>query len=252
MKRTKKQDKAYAIFDILDDLYPHARAELDFSNPFELLIATVLSAQTRDTRVNHITPDLFREYPTPEKLAQAEQEDIEKIIKSLGYYRAKSERIIALAQQLIENYDGVVPPELDELTTLPGVGRKTAFVVLGSAFDQPGITVDTHFGRLSRRFGWTKATNPDIVEREIAKLFEPQVWTRLSSVIIFHGRRVCHAQKPACGICPLMKICPSAGKVSPGVRPETNRVKAEKLLAYDYAIGQPMHDHLMQRVPLET
>lgn len=196
----------------LDALYPDAHCELDFTTPFELLIATVLSAQTTDVRVNGVTPTLFARYPDAVALAAAERDDVEKIIQPTGFFRAKTQSILGLSQALVDRFGGEVPGTLKDLVTLPGVGRKTANVVLGNAFGVPGITVDTHFGRLVRRFGWTTQTDPDKVEAEIAALFPKSDWTMLSHRVIWHGRRRCHARRPACGACPLAQLCPAYGE----------------------------------------
>jgi endonuclease-3 len=193
-------------------LYPDAHCELDFRSPFELLVATVLSAQTTDKRVNMVTPVLFAAYPTPAALAAADREDVERIIQSTGFFRAKTQAIMGLSQAIVDRFDGEVPGRLRDLVTLPGVGRKTANVVLGNAFGVPGITVDTHFGRLVRRFGWTAETEPDKVEAEVGALFARRDWVLLSHRLIWHGRRRCHARRPACGACPLAPMCPSYGE----------------------------------------
>ena len=191
--------------------YPDAHCELDFSNPFELLVATVLSAQTTDVRVNSVTPELFRRYPDAHALAGAERTDVETIIASTGFFRAKTESLLKLGAALVERHGGEVPGRLEDLVKLPGVGRKTANVVLGNAFGVPGITVDTHFGRLVRRFGWTAEEDPVKVEHAVGALFPRKEWTQLSHVLIFHGRRTCHAKKAACGACPVARLCPSYG-----------------------------------------
>ncbi|MDA2808208.1 endonuclease III [Nocardiopsis suaedae] len=193
-------------------LYPDAHCELDFENPLQLLVATVLSAQTTDRRVNAVTPGLFARYPTAADLAGADRAELEGVLRPTGFYRAKADNVIRLAQALCERHGGDVPGDLDDLVALPGVGRKTANVVLGNAFEVPGITVDTHFGRLARRFGWTAQTDPVRAEREVGSLFEPKDWTMLSHRVIWHGRRVCHARKPACGACGLARMCPSFGE----------------------------------------
>src|SRR4051794_25479551 len=197
---------------MLAQTYPDARCELDFDNPFELLVVTVLSAQTTDKRVNAVRPTLFAAYPDAPSMAAAERDDLERIIGPLGFFRAKTESLLKLSAALVERYDGQVPPSLSELVTLPGVGRKTANVVLGNAFDIPGITVDTHFGRLARRFGWTEETDPVKAEHAVGGLFEKRDWVMLCHHLIWHGRRVCHAQKPACGACTVAKWCPSYGE----------------------------------------
>lgn len=202
---------AGAIYRILSKEYPDARCELDFKTPYQLLVATVLSAQCTDKRVNAVTPALFAKYPSAKEMAGARISDIERIIKPTGFFRAKARNIKALSQGIMGRYEGQVPHDLDELVSLPGVGRKTANVVLGNAFDIPGLTVDTHFGRLSRRFGWTIENDPAKVEQDVAKLIPKKEWTHLSHRLIWHGRRICHSRKPACGACPLAKLCPSFG-----------------------------------------
>ncbi|MGV3016137.1 endonuclease III [Rothia sp. 88186D007BW] len=224
--------RARKINRILGQTYPYAVAELDFDNPYQLLVATVLSAQTTDVRVNAITPELFARYPDAAALAQARSEDVEDIVRPLGFYRSKAKAIVNLAAQLVSDYQGQVPGQLSELVKLPGVGRKTAFVVLGNAFDKPGITVDTHFGRLARRLGFTSEEDPAKVESAVAELFEPKDWTQLSHRLIYHGRRICHSQKPACGACPVADMCPAYGTG------ETDRAAAEKLLKYEMAPGR--------------
>jgi endonuclease III len=195
----------------LTELYPDVHTELNFSTPLELLVATILSAQTTDKRVNLVTPVLFARYRTAADYAAADRGDMEKIIQSTGFFRAKTSSLIGLGQALCERFGGEVPASLAELVTLPGVGRKTANVVLGNAFGIPGITVDTHFARLSRRFGWTRQTDPVKIESDVGALFPPREWTNLSHRLIWHGRRVCHARKPACGACELARLCPSYG-----------------------------------------
>ncbi|WP_017558883.1 endonuclease III [Nocardiopsis baichengensis] len=193
-------------------LYPDAHCELDFEGPLQLLVATVLSAQTTDKRVNAVTPRLFERYPGAEDLAGADAGEVEQILRPTGFYRAKAANVIRLAQALCERHGGEVPADPEALVRLPGVGRKTANVVLGNAFGVPGITVDTHFGRLARRFGWTAQTDPVRAEHEVGALFERKDWTMLSHRVIWHGRRVCHARKPACGACGLARMCPSFGE----------------------------------------
>jgi endonuclease III len=195
----------------LADTYPDARCELDFATPFQLLVATVLSAQTTDRRVNAVTPTLFARYPDPAALAGADRAEVEALIQPTGFFRAKTDTLLKLAQALCDRYGGEVPPRLEELVTLPGVGRKTANVVLGDAFGVPGITVDTHVARLVRRFGWTDETDAVKVEHAVGALFPRSEWTMLSHRVIWHGRRRCHARSPACGACPLARACPSYG-----------------------------------------
>ncbi|WP_410615308.1 endonuclease III [Amycolatopsis sp. lyj-109] len=195
----------------LDDVYPDAHCELDFTTPLELLVAVVLSAQTTDVRVNLVTPALFKRYRTAADYAGADRTELEEYLRSTGFYRAKANSVMGLGAALVERFDGEVPGKLEDLVTLPGVGRKTANVVLGNAFDVPGITVDTHFGRLVRRWGWTAEEDPVKVEHVVGELIPRKEWTMLSHRVIFHGRRVCHAKKPACGACPLARDCPSYG-----------------------------------------
>ncbi|MDO9378181.1 MAG: endonuclease III [Nocardioidaceae bacterium] len=209
VRRARKVDR------VLADTYPDARAELDFDDPFQLLVVTVLSAQTTDRRVNAVRPVLFEAYPDPVAMAGADRERLEEILKPTGFFRAKTQSVLKLSAALVERHDGEVPPRLEDLVLLPGVGRKTANVVLGNAFGIPGITVDTHFGRLSRRLGWVDAeTSKDPVKTEhaVGALFPRRDWTMLSHHLIWHGRRVCHARKPACGACPVAHWCPSFGE----------------------------------------
>jgi endonuclease-3 len=203
--------QAAQILRLLRATYPDADCELHFNNPFQLLVATVLSAQCTDARVNQVTKVLFKRYPKPKDLAAADRAELEEIIKSTGFYRAKANSLLGLAGKLVTDYNSEVPKDLEELIKLPGVGRKTANVVRGEAFELPGLTVDTHFGRLVRRFGWTKETDPVKVEFAIAEIFNPNDWTDLSQLLIWHGRRRCHARKPACGACPVAKLCPAYG-----------------------------------------
>jgi endonuclease III len=196
----------------LGELYPDAHTELDFATPLELAVATILSAQSTDKGVNLVTPALFRKYPTAADYASADRAELEQLIHSTGFFRNKASSLIKLGQQLVERFDGQVPNTLAELVTLPGFGRKTANVVLGNAFGVPGITVDTHFGRLVRRWRWTEETDPVKVELAINALFPKQDWTLLSHRVIWHGRRRCHARKPACGACPIARLCPSYGE----------------------------------------
>jgi endonuclease III len=193
-------------------LYPDAHTELNFGSPLELLVATILSAQTTDKRVNLVTPTLFARYPTAADYAAADRDELEKVIQSTGFYHNKATSLLGLGQALCDRFGGEVPRRMRDLVTLPGVGRKTANVVLGNAFGIPGLTVDTHFGRLARRFGWTANTDPDKVEADVAALFPPKDWTMLSHRLIWHGRRVCHARRPACGACTLARLCPSYGE----------------------------------------
>ncbi|MBA0053515.1 endonuclease III [Streptomyces sp. AJS327] len=216
----------------LAEVYYYAHPELDFENSFELLVATVLSAQTTDLRVNQTTPALFAAYPTPEAMAAADPERLEALIRPTGFFRNKAKSLLGLSAALRDSFGGEVPGTLEELVRLPGVGRKTAFVVLGNALGVPGLTVDTHFGRLVRRWKLTERTDPDRVEAEIAEIIPKSEWTMFSHRTIFHGRRVCHSRKPACGACPIAHLCPSYGEG------ETDPEKARKLLKYEMG-GQP-------------
>jgi endonuclease-3 len=209
--RTSLVRRARKINRVLGETYPDATIELDFDNPFELLVVTVLSAQTTDKRVNAVRPTLFAAYPDARAMAAADREKLEGIIGPLGFFRAKTESLLKLSAALVERHGGEVPPRLKDLVELPGVGRKTANVVLGNGFGVPGITVDTHFGRLARRFGWTEETDPVKAEHAVGALFPKKDWVLLSHHLIWHGRRCCHAQKPACGACPVARWCPSYG-----------------------------------------
>ncbi|MBB4913086.1 endonuclease III [Streptosporangium saharense] len=218
VKRARKPEtrlglvrRARQIDRVLAETYPDAHCELDFTNPLELLVATILSAQCTDKRVNLVTPALFAKYPTAEDYAGADRAELEELIRSTGFYRAKANSILGMAQALCERYGGEVPGKLKDLVTLPGVGRKTANVVLGNAFGVPGITVDTHFQRLVHRFGWTEETDPVKIEHVVGTLIPKRDWTMASHRLIWHGRRICHARKPACGACPLATLCPSYG-----------------------------------------
>ncbi len=204
-RRARRVDRALA------ERYPDARCELDFRDPFELLIATVLSAQTTDVRVNQTTPELFARYPDAVAMAGADVRELEDILRPTGFFRAKSRAVLGIGQALVERFGGQVPRRLDDLVTLPGVGRKTANVVLGNAFGIPGITVDTHVARLSKRLGYTTSEDPLVVEKDLQGLLERRVWTMACHRLIFHGRRTCFARRPACGACPVAALCPSAG-----------------------------------------
>jgi endonuclease-3 len=204
--------------------YPDAHCELDFTTPLELVVATILSAQCTDQRVNLVTPSVFARYPSAADYAAADRAELERLIESTGFFRNKTTSLIGLGQALCDRYGGEVPGRLKDLVTLPGVGRKTANVVLGNAFGVPGITVDTHFGRLARRFGWTAEGDPVKVEHEVGALIPRKEWTMLSHRVIFHGRRCCHARTPACGACTVAHWCPSFGAG------ETDPVKAQRLV----------------------
>ncbi len=213
MRESRKalRARAGAINDRLAALYPEARTQLTFADPFQLLIATVLSAQTTDVRVNQVTPRLFERYPDAAALAGARIEDLEELLHPLGFFRAKARAVWGIGVALTERFGGVVPATMEELTSLPGVGRKTANVVLGNAFGIPGVTVDTHVGRLARRFGWTTHTDPVKVEADVAALLPPSEWTAASHRLILHGRQVCHARRPACDRCGIADLCPRVG-----------------------------------------
>src|SRR6202047_4764421 len=206
VRRARRIERELAV------MYPDVYTELNFKTPLELLVATILSAQTTDKRVNLVTPTLFARFPTAADYAGADREELEKIIQSTGFYHAKSTSLMGLGQALCERFGGEVPPRLRDLVTLPGVGRKTANVVLGNAFGIPGLTVDTHFGRLARRFGSTTSLEPEKVEAPVATLIPRKDWTILSHRMIWHGRRVCHARRPACGACGLARLRPSYGR----------------------------------------
>lgn len=210
--RTALVRRARRINRELTALYPDAHCELDFTTPLELLVATILSAQCTDKRVNMVTPVLFSRYHTAADYAAADRAELEKIIQSTGFFRAKTTSILGLGQALCDRFGGEVPGRLRDLVTLPGVGRKTANVVLGNAFGVPGITVDTHFARLSHRFGWTTQDDPVKIEHEVGSMFPRSEWTMLSHRLIWHGRRVCQARKPACGACAVAALCPSFGE----------------------------------------
>lgn len=209
--RTALVRRARRMGRVLADAYPQAHCELDFGSPLQLLVATILSAQCTDARVNMVTPAVFARYPTAADLASADRAELEAMIASTGFFRAKAASLQGMAARLVAAYGGVVPATMEDLVTLPGVGRKTANVVLGNAFGIPGITVDTHVGRLARRFGWTGQQDPVRVEADIADLFPAREWTMLSHRMIWHGRRVCHSRRPACGACPLARLCPGFG-----------------------------------------
>ncbi len=205
--------RARRINRTLAATYPDAHAELDFTNPLELLIATVLSAQTTDVRVNSVTPELFRRYPDAASYAAANVDEIAEIIRPTGFFRAKAGHLKGIGEALVDKHGGDVPTAIEDLVKLPGVGRKTAHVVRGNAFGMPGLTVDTHFQRLVHRMMLIDAsiTDPVAIEHAIASVIEKREWTMFSHRIIFHGRRVCHARKPACGACPVAFDCPSFG-----------------------------------------
>jgi endonuclease-3 len=207
----RKKARAIEVFARLKRAYPDAHVELDFETPLQLLMATILSAQCTDKRVNMVTPLLFERFPTAQALADAQQEELEEIIKSTGFFRNKSKSLIGLGKALVERHGGAVPDSMETLVKLPGVGRKTANVILGNAFRKnEGVVVDTHVGRLSLRLGLTRETDPVKVERELMPLIPREDWTMLAHVLVFHGRRICFARTPKCEICVLSEICPSS------------------------------------------
>jgi endonuclease-3 len=216
--------RARKMVVVLGDTYPDAHCELDFTTPLELLVATVLSAQCTDQRVNAVTPALFARYPDAAAYAAADRGELEALITPTGFFRQKAATIQSIGQQLCDRYGGEVPGRQKDLVTLPGVGRKTANVVLGDAFGVPGITVDTHLGRLARRFGWTANEDPEKVEVDLQQLFTRKDWTTMSHRVIWHGRRRCHARRPACGACPIAHWCPAFGEGP------TDPVQAAKLV----------------------
>ena len=223
----QRKERAKAMYRILVKRYPHVTCELDFETPFQLLVATVLSAQCTDKRVNSVTPALFTAFKDPRLMAGARIDDIESLIHSVGFFHTKAKNLKRLSEKILSDFNGEVPAVLDDLVTLPGVGRKTANVVLGHAFGIPGITVDTHFGRLSRRFEWSSSQDPVKVEHEVGHLLPEKEWTNLSQRMIWHGRRICHSRKPACGACPLADLCPSFGIG------EIDKIKARSLVKSD-------------------
>ena len=206
-----RKERASRVYDLLADEYPDAHCELTFENPFQLSVATILSAQTTDVRVNMVTPELFQRYPDAQALANAQQEDVEEIVRTTGFFRNKAKNIIGFARGLMGEHGGVVPRTIDELSALPGVGRKTANVVLGNAFDiNEGVVVDTHIKRLSNRLGFTREETPEKVERDLMELFPKPRWTMLAHLLIWHGRRVCDAKKPRCEACVVSHLCPAS------------------------------------------
>ncbi|MDX6333534.1 MAG: endonuclease [Streptosporangiaceae bacterium] len=209
--RTALVRRARRINRELARLYPDAHIELNFTSPLELLVAAILSAQTTDRRVNEVTRVLFQRYRTAADYAAADRAELERLIRPTGFFRAKANQLITLGQALCDRFGGKVPDTFQELATLPGVGRKTANMVLGDAFGKPSLTVDTHFARLARRFGWTAHTDPEKIEQDVGALLPHQEWTAASHRLIWHGRRVCHARAPACGACGIARLCPSFG-----------------------------------------
>jgi endonuclease-3 len=219
---------AVRVARVLKKLYPDARCALDHQNPLQLLVATMLSAQCTDVRVNMVTPALFARFPDAAAFAGATQAELERMIQSTGFFRNKAKNIIACCKQLVEKHGARVPGTMEELNPLPGIGRKTANVILGNAFDVPGITVDTHVGRLSRRLGLTKQHDPHKVERDLMDLLPAREWTRFSHRMIFHGRQVCFARKPNCPGCALNKICPRIGVDGSHTKTPRRKVKPKQ------------------------
>jgi endonuclease-3 len=206
------QERAQKVFEILKKKYPDAKIELTYKNPFQLLIATILSAQCTDAQVNKVTPALFAKFKTPNDFAKASRSTLESMIRSTGFYKNKAASIQKCSQKLVSDFNGKVPSMIDDLTSLPGVGRKTANVVLGGYFGIPGIVVDTHVSRVSQRLALTKNENADKIEFDLQKLFPEKNWIKLSLVLMFHGRRCCYAKKPNCPACPVASLCPSRNK----------------------------------------
>jgi endonuclease-3 len=214
----KAAAKIGPILELLDHTYPDAHVTLDFTNPLEMLVATVLSAQCTDVRVNQVTPALFAKYRSAADYAQAPLEDLEEIIRSTGFYHNKAKSIKALSQELVEKYEGKVPASLDDLVKLPGIGRKTANVVLGNAFGIPGIFVDTHLGRVSQRLGLTQQKDPVKIEFDLMPLVPKEHWVKFSHQMIQHGRRICHSRNPRCDLCPLLPYCDYGQKAQVGAK----------------------------------
>jgi endonuclease-3 len=213
MMKISRITKAHALQTLgrLEASYPDAHCALSHDNPWQLLIATILSAQCTDVRVNLVTPALFRRFPEPLSLAQADLADVEELIRSTGFFRNKAKSLIGCSRVLVESHQGEVPQEMSKLVALPGVGRKTANVVLGNAFDTPGMVVDTHVGRISRRLGWVKARTAEGIEEQLCKLLPKERWTQAAHVLIFHGRQCCRAQTAWCSKCPVVDRCPQVG-----------------------------------------
>ncbi|HEY3507081.1 MAG TPA: endonuclease III [Actinocatenispora sp.] len=234
-----RKRRARRMNRILAETHPDAHIELDSENPLQLAVATILSAQCTDKKVNEVTPKLFARYPTAADYAGADRAELEEMIRPTGFYRNKTTALVKLGAALVERFDGQVPDTLDELVTLPGMGRKTANVILGNAFDVPGITVDTHFSRLVQRWAWTGETDPVKIEFAIGELFDKRDWTMLSHRVIFHGRRVCHARKPACGACTLASLCPSYGTGPTDKAVAAKLLKGPRVAELAAAVGAP-------------
>jgi len=209
--RKARRERASRIYDLLEREYPEARTALEHANPFELAVATILSAQCTDERVNMVTPGLFRRFPDAEALASAPLEELEEIVHSTGFFRSKARNLVGMARAVLAQHSGELPRTLAELTRLPGIGRKTANVILGNAFGlDEGVVVDTHVKRLSGRLGLSAEATPEKIERDLMEVFPRERWTPLSHLLIFHGRQVCVARKPRCGACVVAALCPSA------------------------------------------
>ena len=211
MRYLSGRAKALETLDFLDSLYPEAECALHHRNPYELLVATILSAQCTDVRVNEVTPALFARFSSPQQLANADLEELEELIKSTGFFRNKARNLVACAAEIVARHNGEVPQSLESLVRLPGVGRKTANVVLGNAFDIPGMVVDTHVKRIAYRLGWTRQADPEKVERDLMKLLPSERWNQTSHTLIHHGRAICKAPTPLCSSCPLQEECPRNG-----------------------------------------
>jgi endonuclease-3 len=207
----KLRETAAKVIDILAKEYPAARVTLDFSNPLELLVATILAAQCTDERVNRVTQDLFRKYRASADYARADQEKFEEEIRSTGFFRNKAKNILLCCRKLVTQFHGQVPQTLEELTSLPGVGRKTANIILGNAFGKQAIAVDTHVKRVTHRLGWANSEDPDKIEFELMEVMPPERWTLACHQLVFHGRKICMAKNPQCPVCPVAKYCPRIG-----------------------------------------
>ncbi|MFC7530381.1 endonuclease III [Actinoplanes sp. GCM10030250] len=232
-----RKRRARRMARVLAETHPDAHCELDFTNPLELAVATILSAQTTDVRVNQVTPKLFQQYPTAADYAAADRAEMELLLRPTGFFRAKTNSLIRLGQALLEKHDGSIPNRLDALVKLPGIGRKTANVILGNAFGVPGITVDTHFRRLTNRFGWVDEMDEVKIEFLVAGMIEKRDWTMLSHRVIFHGRRVCHSRTPACGACTLASMCPSYGTGPTEAAPAAKLLKGPRARELAEAAG---------------
>lgn len=211
MKGKKKLDEILKVLDILEKIYPDARCALDYQTPWQLLAATILSAQCTDRQVNIVTRGLFEQFPDPHRMAGASLEQVENLIRSTGFFRNKAKNLIGCAAAVVACHDGKVPQTMDDLVALPGVGRKTANVVLGNAFGIPGLAVDTHVKRLVRRLGWSKELDPERIERYLCRILPQSYWTQTSHLLIHHGRNLCKAQRPLCSCCPVQALCPRIG-----------------------------------------